>query len=317
MSLAVFNIQYQGLLHRTTTSENAAVSQSLIGLDNVLTNAARALYGYLVDPEVDIRPAEDSSVYEVDLGFRQNFGMERRALLSGNPKYQEPHPDTVLKALGLKAADLADPTEVELPENYVEGLIELLKKLAGRAIDRVFITSRQTVDIEVGDETFQISNDTYRLLRHINVRRGLEQLMRAIDDPEITCVAFVDRETNEVIETLDAGDLTSLRAVEPKEVLLVDEVRTMALQLDKPVFRHRDHWTFTDGLQKISAQMMDEDFMSLIDNGVFALKPGEVFVVNMRVVTTESIEEGLKSTYQIVRVIDHRKPGKHLLMPGI
>lgn len=34
-------------------------------------------------------------------------------------------------------------------------------------------------------------------------------------------------------------------------------------------------------------------------------------------VTTVQTPEGLKSTYDIVRVVDHRKPGRHLPMPGI
>ena len=37
----------------------------------------------------------------------------------------------------------------------------------------------------------------------------------------------------------------------------------------------------------------------------------------MHVTTVQRADEGLVSTYDIVRVIDHRKPGKHILIPGI
>ena len=54
-----------------------------------------------------------------------------------------------------------------------------------------------------------------------------------------------------------------------------------------------------------------------IDSGVFGLRPGEILIVNMHVTTVQSVSEGLRSTYDIIRVIDHRKPGKHILIPGI
>ena len=59
-----------------------------------------------------------------------------------------------------------------------------------------------------------------------------------------------------------------------------------------------------------------QDFLRIIDNGVFALKPGEILVVKMHVVTTET-PTGLVSTYEIVHVLDHRKPNRHIPMPGV
>ena len=317
MTLAVFNVEFQGLSYRSTTSENPAVAESVIGLDTLLTSAARALFGYLVDPEVDVRTGDGTGGYEVDFGFRENFGMARRAQLAGEPDYIQPSPETVIEALGLRRRDLADESEVERPEGWVDGLIPFLLKLDGRQIDRVFITSRTEVDVEVGDEMYHISYNTYRLLRHIGVRQGLAHVAGALSDPHITRVVFAERGSTEPIVELTAGCITALQPVAPKEVLLVDEVRTMALSLADPVYRCDTHWTFTDGMQTIRAVMCDAHFLKLIDNGVFAVKPGEVLIVNMHVQTYQSIEKGLESTYEILRVIDHRKPGKHILMPGI
>lgn len=112
------------------------------------------------------------------------------------------------------------------------------------------------------------------------------------------------------------GAVSALAMPEPRDVLLVDETRTMALALAAPVFCNDRFWTFVDGAQTIRARMCDKAFLNIIDNGVFALKPGEILVVNMHVTTVQT-PEGLKSTYDIVRVVDHRKPGRHLPMPGV
>ena len=83
MTLAVFDIEYEGLRRRETTSGNPAVRESVIGLDAMLTNAGRALFGYLVEPEVDVRATDEVGCLEVDLGFNANYGMARRASLAG------------------------------------------------------------------------------------------------------------------------------------------------------------------------------------------------------------------------------------------
>ncbi len=316
MTLAVFDIEYEGLRRRETTSGNPAVRESVIGLDAMLTNAGRALFGYLVEPEVDVRAAEEVGCFEVDLGFNANFGMARRASLAGVPQYINPQPATVMQALGLRAPDMADTPQAERPEGWVEGLIPFLLRLNGRRIDRVFLTGEQ-VDVEVGDEVFHIPVSTYRLLRHIGVRKGLEHLVNAIADPDISRIIFRERQTHEPILALGARDITSLALVEDQEVPLVDEVRTMALALAAPVFRSDVCWSFTDGLQTIHANMCDEEFLHTIDSGVFGLRPGEILIVNMHVTTVQRADVGLVSTYDIVRVIDHRKPGKHILIPGI
>ena len=74
MTLAVFDIEYEGLRRRETTSGNPAVRESVIGLDAMLTNAGRALFGYLVEPEVDVRATDEVGCLEVDVGFIHELG---------------------------------------------------------------------------------------------------------------------------------------------------------------------------------------------------------------------------------------------------
>ena len=52
MALTSFDLTLEGTLHEGTTSEDSAVARAIIGVDELLTSAARALYGYLGDPEV-------------------------------------------------------------------------------------------------------------------------------------------------------------------------------------------------------------------------------------------------------------------------
>ena len=315
VALTSFDLILEGTLRTGTTSEDGAVARAIIGVDRLLTNAARALYGYLGDPEVDVRRKETPGAYEIDLGFRSNFGMARRAHLSGVSRYEKPDPAVVMRALGWYAQDLAEPTEAEQEEGTMRGLVPFLIAVAGRRFDRLYLVG-DMVDVEVGDDAYHITNDAYRLLRHLEVRRGLADIASALKGSEVSRILIVDRATGNPIMTLLPQHFEALRMPEVREELLYDETRTMALSLAAPVFCNDRCWTFTDGCQTIRAQMKDAAFLRIIDNGVFALKPGEILVVKMHVVTVET-PTGLVSTYEIVNVLDHRKPNRHIPMPGV
>ena len=315
MALTSFDLTLEGSLHAATTSEDSAVARAIIGVDTLLTSASRALYGYLGDPEVDVRRKETTGVYEIDLGFRSNIGMARRANLSGVSRYENPDPASVMRALGWYPQDLAEPTEADQEEGTMRGLVPFLIAVAGRRFDRIYLVGN-TVDVEVGDDVYHITNDAYRLLRHLDVRKGLADIASALKSAEVSRIVISERATGNVIMTLLPQHFEALRLPEIKEEVLYDETRTMALALAAPVFRNDDCWSFSDGCQTIRAQMRDADFLRVIDNGVFALKPGEILVVKMHVITTET-PSGLVSIYEIVRVMDHRKPAHHIPMPGV
>ena len=314
MALTSFDLILEGKLHAAATSEDSAAARAIIGVDKLLTSASRALYGYLVDPEVDVRRKEASGAYEIDLSFRSNVGMARRANLSGVFRYEKPEPAIVMKALGWSTGTSAE-VEASDEEGLMRGVIPLLLAVAGRRIDRLYLVGGM-VDIEVGDTLYHITHEAYRLLRHLGVRQGLSDIAAALRSPEVSRIIVAERRTGREIMRLLPQHFEALRLPDIHDEVLCDETRTMALSLASPVFRNDQCWTFSDGCQTIRASMKDADFLRIVDNGVFALKPGEILVVKMHVVTVET-PTGLSSTYEIVCVLDHRKPGRHIPMPGV
>ena len=101
-----------------------------------------------------------------------------------------------------------------------------------------------------------------------------------------------------------------------EEVVLVDDIHTRALMLPTSNFRDDQIWTFFDGEQTIRARMADKDFLRIIDNGVFRLNADDILIVNLHVKTVQT-PAGLVSDYEVIRVLDHRKPGKHIPIPGV
>lgn len=317
MTLAVFNFEFRGLPHREATSANPAVAHAVIGIDTVLTEASKVLFGCVVEPEIDVRAGQGTGDFEVDLGFRIDAGKAQCAALAGKPFYAQPQPEVVLSALGFAKAHRTPEQAACLPEGWCDGLVELLLRLGGRQPEKIYLTGKH-VDVDVGhEERYVVSKQTYELLKNRGVRRGLQAFAAALADSGIAEISVSERESGETVFTLQAAHIAAFSLVEPEEVFLVEKIRTMALTLQSPVFRNSQAWFFDNGLQHIQAVMCDRDFLSLIDSGVFELQAGDVIVANVRVRTRHRRDAGLSSTYEVIGVLDTRRVDTDILMPGI
>ena len=302
--LEVFDIAFDGVQNARPTTTNRAVSEAIIGTDSLLTSATSAIYGHLVEPEIDIRRNADGTTYSVDLGFRRNLGMARRAELSGVPSLINPSEQVIAAALGWRPC-----------ASGRMGLFQLLAALKGRPLDDVRLRD-ECVAIVAGGETFEVDGYTYMLMRHTGTREAIAQMASAFEDPAVTKLEIRLRgEARPVIE-IDRADAGCYAMPAVQEVVLVDEVHRQALQLPNSTFRDDQLWTFFDGEQTIRARMEDRDFLQVIDHGVFRLHAGDILIVNVHVCTRQT-PSGLVSDYEVVRVLDVRKPGKHLLVPGV
>ena len=312
MTLAVFNLEFRGLPHREATSANPAVAHAVIGIDTLLTQASKVLFGRVVEPEIDVRAGDGTGDFEVDLGFRVDAGKAHCAALAGESFYADPQPDVVLRALGFVAINRTPEELAALPEGWCDGLVALMLRLGGRQPEKIYLTGKN-VDIDVGhEERYVVDKATYELFKNRKVRAGLKALVDALADNEIA-----ERDAQEPVFVLQPGHINAFSVGEPQEVLLLEKVRTMALTLQAPIFRNAQAWFFNNGLQHIQATMGDKDFLSLIDSGIFDLQSGDVLVANVRVRTLHRRDVGLVSTYEVVGVLDIRRANTDILMPGI
>ena len=151
MTLAVFNLEFRGLPHREATSANPAVAHAVIGIDTLLTQASKVLFGRVVEPEIDVRAGDGTGDFEVDLGFRVDAGKAHCAALAGESFYADPQPDVVLRALGFVAINRTPEELAALPEGWCDGLVALMLRLGGRQPEKIYLTGKN-VDIDVGHE---------------------------------------------------------------------------------------------------------------------------------------------------------------------
>ena len=75
-------------------------------------------------------------------------------------------------------------------------------------------------------------------------------------------------------------------------------------------FRENNKWRLTDGHNIFSVSMKDEAFQLRVDNNHVAFAKGDVLVCDLRTIQWQ-VEDGVKSEYEVVRVVSHR-PARQL-----
>lgn len=94
--------------------------------------------------------------------------------------------------------------------------------------------------------------------------------------------------------------------------LILDEVRQYAFSIVSLAFKEDNKWRLTDGQNTFSVSMKDETFQHRVDNNDVAFAKGDVLVCDLRTIQWQ-VEEGVKSEYEVVRVVAHR-PARQLYL---
>ena len=82
-------------------------------------------------------------------------------------------------------------------------------------------------------------------------------------------------------------------------------MRRYAFSIVSLAFKEDNKWRLTDGQNTFSVLMKDEAFQYKVDNNDIAFAKGDVLVCDLRTVQWQ-VEDGVKSEYEVVRVVTHR-----------
>ena len=94
--------------------------------------------------------------------------------------------------------------------------------------------------------------------------------------------------------------------------LVLDEVRKYAFSIVSLAFKEDNKWRLTDGQNTFSVSMKDAAFQHRVDNNDVAFAKGDVLVCDLRTIQWQ-VEDGVRSEYEVIRVVAHR-PARQLYL---
>ena len=132
-------------------------------------------------------------------------------------------------------------------------------------------------------------------------------MVKPVKEPGID--RFMLREAGRTIQEVTKSDVEAFDVPEYQDLLL-DEERRHAFSIVSLAFKENNKWRLTDGQNTFSVWMKDDAFQRRVDNNDIAFAKGDVLVCDLRTIQWQ-VEDGVKSEYEVIKVVTHR-PARQL-----
>ena len=113
------------------------------------------------------------------------------------------------------------------------------------------------------------------------------------------------------VRAIQEGTKDEIAAFEAPEYqdLILDDTRRYAFSITGLNFKKDNKWRLTDGQNTFPVLMKDEAFQQRVSNNEVAFAKGDVLVCDLRTIQWQ-VEGGVKSEYEVVKVVSHRPAGQ-------
>lgn len=294
--MSTFRITYDGPALQAHTMDVRDLAPALLALGDLCEESGRTLFGESVRVRVDVRASFRTGSFGIDLSVSAQLAQQLMAWLSGDGATAVANAKTILEVIGIGGA----------------GLIGLIQWLRGRRITRVETVPegrRLTVD---DGECIVVEERVIMLFQRRAVREALAKVVEPIEREGIERLALGDDDRIGVI--IERAQAPWFHAPPPEDVLLMEEVRTIAFSIVSLSFREDNKWRLHDGQNTVFVTMADRDFLDRVDRNLVRFAKGDILLAETRV-TQWQTAQGLRTEYTIVRVQEHRQGTAQIELP--
>lgn len=289
MSSCRFTIAYTGDDVAQGSMAVEDIAPALLAIGELFNAANATLNGESAKVDVRISAPEHGS-FGVELEIIQSLYEQFVGVFSG---------DTVTAALQLK----------ELIFTGVAGsasLAALIKWLRGRSIEKVETSGDENVTITVKgrNNTIQVTQKVHQLHQNPGVRRALSSIVVPVQNEGIDGIEVrTNGETEERISKEEADYFDSAMI---DEDALVEHVSQIAYTIVSLSFKAGNKWRLFDGHTTVTADIKDDDFLQRVQDRSEVFAMGDILICNVRTRQTTQGPRGLRTTYTVERVLEHR-----------
>lgn len=181
----------------------------------------------------------------------------------------------------------------------IGGVIALIKKFHGNSPTKVE-KDGENVTMHFHEHKEVVSHVVYQIYNNYELRSHFYAAIKPLEQDGIDEFSIIDDKKK--IVTVAASEVLYFA---PNNIVtpLNENTQESILVLESVVFKDKNKWSFDDGGSSIKAMILDDDFLTAVDNGKRFAK-GDWLKVLLRKIQVE--ENGkLKTSYEVVKVIEH------------
>ncbi|MGZ8946400.1 MAG: hypothetical protein ACXW1W_13370 [Methylococcaceae bacterium] len=302
MSCTTFQVVYDGHGLQDSTMDVNQLAPALLALGKVMEEANYSLNDSRTKVSLRVKASFQSGCFGIDFDVVQGLLDQTLNIFKES---QVASAKEIVEYLGfISGSAIATRT----------GLIQLIFWLKGRTIKEVILFDDGTVQVVVDGDIFKTELKTIELYRNFKLRAALE---KAIIDPleknGIDSVAFTT-DPSKGFFTITKEQRHWFKSPNQETLLLGDSESITNLQLVSISFKDDNKWRFTEGGMPFHAKISHYEFLNRVQQSEESFTAGDLLRVRLKK-TQWLAGETIKSDYEVLEVIGHKKAAIQLTVP--
>lgn len=291
-----FQVIYDGTGLKSNEMDVRDLAPALLAISDVLDESNKIIYGDRTKVQVNVKGSFKTGSFAVELSIAQLPIDQLVSLFDSD---------------GANAAsNLLQMVGFVVPGG---GLIGLLLWLKNRKIKKIENVDDAKAIIEVeNEEKYETSPKVIALFSNVKVRTSIQKIVTEPLSREGIDTLTVKKGNEKTTIKKEEKDYFKLSEI-PDE-LLKDQIREVFLKVLSISFVEGHKWKFSDGNVEFFATITDEEFVKKVQESKDGFYKDDLFKVSLREKQWIA-DTGIKSDYEIEKVIDHRSGAKQIKLP--
>lgn len=291
-----FQVTYDGSALTNHEMDIRDLAPALLAISDALDETNKIIYGSKTKVQVNIKGTFKTGSFGFMLSVNQ-LPIDQLVSMFASDKANA-------------AANLAGILGFLIPGG---GLLGFLLWLKSRKIKKTEKVSEAKTIVEVDDgDKYEASPNILSLFSNIKVRTSIQKVIyEPLSKEGIESFSIKKGKSETKIEKEDKD---YFKLTEIPDELLKDQEREIFLSVVDISFKEGHKWKFSDGSVEFYATINDGNFIRKVQENTDGFYKDDLFKVLIREKQWIS-DTGIKSDYEIIRVLEHRSGAKQIKLP--
>lgn len=185
-----------------------------------------------------------------------------------------------------------------------DGLIQLLFWVKNRPIKKIKKIDEKTIEIQVEEEKRTWNAKIGELFLNTEVRKKVEKMTIPLTREGIEEISIKHGKNKSL--NIRKNDYPALVAPIQSDELINEQITETTLQMVSVVFQEDNKWKFTDGQTTFYAPVLDQAFLSKVNNSSENFAKSDLLKVKLKRIQYKT-DKGLKADYEVLEVLEHNR----------